>query len=80
MDVLCVKRKKLLKKAHNGGILQNGYYIYRFKNSTTSDPNRVKLNFPDKINFKRSDKCVVLSNSSIYYKWKNIKSHTETKE
>ena len=31
------------------------------------------LNLSDKINLKRSDKYVVLSNLSIYYTWKNIK-------
>ena len=31
------------------------------------------LNFTDKINLKRSDKYVALSNLSIYYTWKNLK-------
>ena len=30
-------------------------------------------NLTDKINLKRSDKYVALSNLSIYYTWKNIK-------
>ena len=34
---------------------------------------RLLLNLSDKINLKRSDKYVVLSNLSIYYTWKNIK-------
>ena len=42
-------------------------------NSKTSDPHRLLLNFSDKINLKRSDKYVTLSNLSIYYTWKNIK-------
>ena len=33
--------------------------------SKTSDPHRLLLNFLDKINLKRSDKYVVLSNLSI---------------
>ena len=37
-----------------------------FGNNKTSDPNRLFLNYYDKINFKRSDKYVVLSNLSIY--------------
>ena len=37
------------------------------KNSKTSDPCRLLLNFTDKINLKRSNKYVVLSNLSIYY-------------
>ena len=35
------------------------------KNSETSDPHRLLLNLTDKINLKRSDECVVLSNRSI---------------
>ena len=40
--------------------------------SKTSDPHRLLLNLSDKINLKRSDKYVALSNLSIYYAWKNI--------
>ena len=47
------------------------------ENSKTSDPDRVNLsillNLLDKINVKRRDKYVGLSNLSIYYAWKNIK-------
>ena len=43
------------------------------ENSKTSDPHRLLLNLSDKINLKRSDKYVVLSNLSIQYTWKNIK-------
>ena len=43
------------------------------KNSKTSDPHRLFLNPTDKINLKRSDKFVALSNLSIYYTWKNTK-------
>ena len=42
-------------------------------NSKTSDPHRLLLKLLDKINLKRSDKYVALSNLSIYYKWKNKK-------
>ena len=37
------------------------------KNSKTSDPHRLLLNLKDKINLKRSDKYVALSNLCIYY-------------
>ena len=47
------------------------------KNSKTSDPKRLFLNLTDKINLKRSDKYVALSNLSIYYTWKNIKKSYE---
>ena len=43
------------------------------KNSKASDPNRLLLNFSEKIHLKSSDKYVALSNLSIYYAWKNIK-------
>ena len=43
------------------------------ENSKTSDPHRLLINLSDKINLKRSDKYVALSNLSIYYIWKNIK-------
>ena len=43
------------------------------KNSGISDPHRLLLNFTYKINLRRSDKYVALSNLSIYYTWKNIK-------
>ena len=45
-----------------------------FKNSKTSYSYRLVLNLSDKIDLKRSDKCVVLSNLSIYQTWKNIKN------
>ena len=44
-----------------------------YDNSKRSDPHRLLLNLSDKINLKRSDKYVALSNLSIYYTWKNIK-------
>ena len=44
------------------------------ENSGTSDPHRLLLNLTDKINLKRSDKYVALSNLSINYTWKNIKN------
>ena len=43
------------------------------ENSKTSDPHRLLLKLLDKINLKRSDKYIALSNLSIYYKWKNKK-------
>ena len=42
-------------------------------NSKASDPHRLLLNLPDKINPKRINKYVALSNLSIYYAWKNMK-------
>ena len=49
-------------------------------NSKTSDPHRLLLNLLDKINLKRKDKYIALSNLSIYYTWKNIqKSYKNNK-
>lgn len=43
------------------------------ENIKTSDPHKVMLNFAMKINLRRSDNYVALSNVSIQYTWKNIK-------
>ena len=48
------------------------------ENCKTSDPHRKLLNLKHKLNLRRSNKYVALSNLSIYYTWKNIKSHTKT--
>ena len=45
----------------------------KFIDSKTSDPHILLINVTDKINLKKSDKYVALSNLSIYYIWKNIK-------
>lgn len=48
-----------------------------FLNSEISkiyDSHRLVLNPSDKINLKRNDKYDALSNCSIYFTWKNIKS------
>ena len=37
------------------------------ENSKTFEPHRLLLNLSDKINLKRSDKYIALSNLSIYY-------------
>ena len=59
-------------------IKQNGHYM-NSENSKKSDLHRLLLNLLDKINLKRSDKYVPLSNLGIYCTWKNIKkSHTKT--
>ena len=45
--------------------------IMNSKNSF--DSHRLLLNFTDKINLKKIDKHIALSNLGIYYTWKNIK-------
>ena len=39
------------------------------ENSKTSDPNRLLNNLSNKIDLKRSDIYVALSNLSIYFMW-----------
>ena len=39
------------------------------KNSKTYDPHKLLINLADKMNIKRSDKYVALSNLSMYYTW-----------
>ena len=38
-------------------------------NSKISDPHRLLVNLSDKINLKRKNKYVALSNLRIYYTW-----------
>ena len=45
-----------------------------FETSKTSDPDTLLPNLSDKIDAKRSDKYVALSNLSIYCAWKNRKN------
>ena len=41
--------------------------------SGSFDPHSLVLNHTDKIDLRRGDKCVTLSNFSVYCTWKNIK-------
>ena len=43
-----------------------------YENSETSDPHKLLPIVSDKIDLKRSDKYVALSNLSIFYAWENI--------
>ena len=43
------------------------------KNSQTSKPHVLILKFTDKLDLRRSENRIALSNLSIYYTWKNIK-------
>ena len=49
------------------------------ENRKTSDPHMVTLNLTVKINLKRSDKYVSLSNLRNYSAWKNIKASYKNK-
>ena len=44
------------------------------ENSRTSEDHVLTVKFPDKLDLRRGQKSVALSNLSIYYTWKNIKS------
>ena len=46
-------------------------------NSKTSDPHRLSLNLTDKIDLRRKDKYIALSDLCIYCTWKNIKKSCE---
>ena len=57
-------------------------YTYNIKMNTiftnsgnikTSDLHRLWINLTEKIDLRRKDKYIVLSNLNIYYTWKNIK-------
>ena len=49
------------------------------KNSKISDLYILLLSLADKLNLKRSDKYVALSNLRIYYTWENIKKSYKNK-
>ena len=49
------------------------------ENSKASNPYRLLLNLTGKIDLRRKDNYVALSNISIYYRWKNVKRHTKMK-
>ena len=44
------------------------------ENSKTSEYHVLVLKLTDKLNLRRGQKPVALSNLNIYYTWKNIKS------
>ena len=44
------------------------------ENSKTSKPHVLILKLTDKLDLRRGEKIIVLSNLTIYYTWKNIKS------
>ena len=44
------------------------------KNSQTAEPHVLMLKFTDKLDSRKGENRIALSNLSIYYRWKNIKS------
>ena len=51
-----------------------GTIFMNSENSKTSEYHVLVLKFADKSDQKRGQKTVALSNLSIYYTWKNVKS------
>ena len=49
------------------------------ENSKTSEPYVLILKLTDKLDLRRGEKSIALSNLSIYYTWKNIKSSYNNK-
>ena len=48
------------------------------KNTKTFNPHKLAFSMSNKINLKRSDKYVALSNLNIYCIWKNIKKSNKS--
>ena len=48
------------------------------ENSKTSKPLVLTLKLTNKLDLRIGEKIIALSNLSIYYTWKNIKTHTIT--
>ena len=44
------------------------------ENSKNSNPHFLTFKLTDKLDLRRGEKIIALSNLSIYYTWKNIKS------
>ena len=50
------------------------------ENSKTPEPYVLMLKLTDKLDLRRGEKNIALSNLSIYYTWKNIKSSYNNNE
>ena len=59
-------------KSHS--IIKMDTIFMNSKNSQTSQPHVLILEFADKLDLRRGENRMDLSNLSIYYSWKNIKS------
>ena len=44
------------------------------ENSKTSEPYVLILNLTDKLDLRKDEKSITLSNLNVYYTWKNIKN------
>ena len=50
------------------------------ENSKTSEPHFLMLNLTDKLDLRRDEKSIALSNLSIFYTWKNIRGSYNNNE
>ena len=49
-------------------------FFMNSKNSKTNEPYKFKYDFIDKLDLRNPNKNIALTNLSIYYTWKNVKS------
>ena len=76
--ILCINQKKLLKKytitySNLSNYKMNAIFM-NSENSKTSEPHILILKLTNKLDLRVGEKIVAISNRSIYYTWKNIKS------
>ena len=82
MQIVCsfYQSKEITKKVYNNIIKSIKVYckidtiFINSENSRTSEYHVSILKLADKLDIRRGQKSVALSNLSIYYTWKNIKS------
>ena len=70
--------EEITKKVYNNiiksiQILQVDTIFMNYESSKTSESHVLILKLTDKLDFRRGEKNIALSNSIIYYTWKNIK-------
>ena len=70
--------EEITKKVYNNiiksiQILQMDTIFMNYESSKTSESHVLILKLTDKLDFRRGEKNVALSNPIIYYTWKNIK-------
>ena len=75
--ILCINQKKLLKKCittSSDHYKKMDTIFMNSENSKTSNPHILKLKLTSKLNLWIGEKVIAMSNFSIYYTSKNIKS------
>ena len=82
--ILCINQSKLLKMCAITQLNQCKFKrdptFINSENYKTSKPHLLLLKLTDKLDLRRGEKNVALSNLSIYYTWKNIKSSYKNNE